>query len=313
MVSSYNRYSGSASVGLYKDIVDDLFYVTENETKLMDMAKSTEAKDGIFHYWEEIKYAAVTANNYSRADGASLSTTYTPPTKTERYNYVEESAVPFDVTKRQAESAKRRGIAGVRSLWGQAKTEAMVVLKDNVEWALLNGTKATGDASTASTMDGLTTMAESLGTTATEATASFPDVTGGEAEFKSLLNSMRAAGGMRGRKKMLIVSYTNRDSISTYWRGRADDVRDLAKDARIYADVQIYVSMYGPIAIEGHDMCSAVDMVIFDTEDVEIAWLYRTQTIDLGRTGLQENIAAVANACTLQYNRPARLGWLYIC
>ena len=64
-MASYNRYSGSGSTAVYDDIVDDLFYITQNETPIQDMGKNTIAKD-YAHDWTEVLYAAVTQNNYKR-------------------------------------------------------------------------------------------------------------------------------------------------------------------------------------------------------------------------------------------------------
>jgi len=305
-MASYNRYTGSGATAVYRDIVDDLFYITQNETPIMDMAKNVEAKDQK-HEWTEVLYAAVTQNNYKRADGADLTSTYTPPAKTVFENYVEESAIPFDVSKRSAAIGKRGGYAGPNDQWAKAKTEAMVVLKDNVEWAILNGTKASGDSSNPSQMDGLLTLAEDKGTASHTAT-----VASGEADFRALLQTMRGNGGMRGRKKMLFTSYPNRDLIGANWKGNATETNTMSKEAKIYADVKVYVSPHGPIMVEGHDMCADTDLVIFDAEDLNLAWLYNTTTIELGRTGLQENVAAVANAVTLEYTKPSTLGYLEI-
>ena len=310
MAGAYNRYTGSGSVGVYKDIVDDLFYVTQNETPIFDMAKSSVARDYV-HYWESTVFAAVTANSFTKADGEALSTSWTPSTKTEYSNYIEEAAIRFDVTKRAAAIASQRGYAGIKNYWTTAKFEAQTVLKDNNEFSLLNGTPASGDAVTSeSKTQGLIPMATTYGTTGYEAAATFSYPTGGEAEFRTLLTNMRAAGGARGRKKMVFTSYTNKDNIGKSWLGNATEISDMVDKAQKFADIKVYVSQYGPLTIMGHDMCSSTNLVVFDAEDLYMAWLYKTQTIDLGRTGLQENVAATANAMGLEYRRPSTLGCL---
>lgn len=312
MAGAYNRFTGSGSVGVYKDIVDDLFYVTQNESPIFDMAKTSVARDRV-HYWESTVFAAVTGNGFTQADGATLSTSWTPSTKTEYSNEVEEAAIRFDVTKRSGAIAAQKGYAGIKSMWTTAKYEANVVLKDNNEYSLLNGARATGDAVTsASRMEGLIPMATTYGTVNAVTGTTFAYPTGGETIFRNLLNSMRTAGGLRGRKKMVFTSYTNKDKIGKSWLGNATEVNAMAKDGQKYADIKIYVSQYGPLTIMGHDMCGSDDLVVFDSEDLYIAWLYKTQTLDLGRTGLQENVAASANAMTFEYRKPTTLGYLHI-
>jgi hypothetical protein len=307
MVPSYNRYTNFSSVGNYKDIVDDLFYVNENDSPIMDMGGSKEARDYI-HYWEEVVYSQVTSNAYKRADGGSLSSTMTPATKTERSNYVVETAVPFDVSKRAAAIAKRRGAAGVRNAWEKAKMDADVILKDNVEYSLLQGASTSGDGSNASECQGLMVMAAALGTDAYNT-----NISGGESAFRTGLTTNRDAGGMKGKKKMIFTSYTNKDSIMKNWTGRATAINDMKPEAgKIYADVEIYVSQFGPIAIMGHSMALSTELVVFDGMDLATAWLYPTQTIELGTTNLVEGTAARANCLTLEYERPSTLMYMTI-
>lgn len=308
MASSYNRGSGSGAVGVYKDIVDDLFYVTKREAPLMDSAKSVQASDNT-HYWESVVFGAFTSNPYKRAESASLSTTYTPNTKTEYSNIVEESAIPFDVSTRAYFIAKNKGYAGIKDMWATARTEADIELKDACEWSLLNGTPS---ASATYSMQGLIPMATTYGTTSYTTTATFAFPTAGEANFRTMLNTMRGAGGVRGRKKVCLTSYTNKDSIGKSWNGNATQTQQLAEDAKKYADIKFYVSQFGVVAIMGHDMCASTNLVVYDAEDLAIAWLYKTQTIDLAVSSLVKGNAARANAMTLQYKNPTTLGWMSI-
>ena len=312
MASSYNRYAGPSATGLKKDIVDKLHYVQTVDCVIFDTANNTVAKDGVYHYWTSTVYAKPTQNAYKRACGASLSTTFTAPTKTEHVNYIEESAVPFDVTKRAAAAAKRGGVAGVKDQWKAAKMEAAEELKYGVEYALLLGVKATGDGSTASQMDGLFTMAAAAASTGTVTSATFQ--ASGEAQFKALLSKIRGAGGLRGKKKVALMSYDNVQRVIDGWTGRATATNDVSNgNKKIFNDVDVYVSQFGPIAVMGHDILSATDGVgIYDAEMLNLAWLYKTETIELGTTNLVEGMAALANALTLEYDKPSTLGLMKV-
>lgn len=304
MAIAYNRYTGNNSVGVYKDIVDDLFYVNVNETPIMDMSNSIESSSAsdYVHYWEEVVHGAKTSNPYKRNEGGDLSTDYTPPTKTERSNTVVESAVPFTLSLRSEAIAKKKGMAGIRNAWERAKADAMVELKDGLEWSLLNGTQASGDSvSVASECNGLLTMAASLGTAAYNT-----NISGGESNFRTGLNTNKASGGMSGKKKMIFTSYTNKDAIAN-WTGRATQVQNPGDDAKVYADIEIYVSQYGPIVIMGHTMCASTKLCLFDAQKLSVAWLYPTQTVELGTTKLVAGSLAVANCATLQYDTPSTL------
>lgn len=306
MATAYNRYTGSGSVSVYNDIVDDLFYVNDNDNLILDTARSSEAAD-YRHYWTEVVHASKTSNPYKLNENGALTTDFTPPTKTARSNWVVESAVPFSVTKREQAIAGKKSNAGVRSAWETAKYEAQVELKDGVEFSLLRGTGATGDAvSVASDCDGLMTMASNSGTAAYNT-----NISGGEAAFQTGLNTNRAAGGMTGKKKTLVCSYTNRKLIVANWQGRADAVNGMDSDKKIYADVEIYVSQFGPIVIIGHSMAADTGMVLYDANRLSLRWLYPTQTVEVPNTKLAGSLA-VANCLTIQYDNPSTLMYMTI-
>jgi hypothetical protein len=117
---------------------------------------------------------------------------------------------------------------------------------------------------------------------------------------------------MKGKKKMIFTSYTNKDSIAKNWTGRATAINGMDSSKKIYADVEIYVSQYGPIVIMGHALSGSDELVLFNGMEIATAWLYPTQTIELGTTNLVEGMAARANCLTLEYERPSTLLYMTI-
>lgn len=313
--SGINSYTGQGSVGQYKDIKDVLYYIEGNEAPIQKMAKYTKAAGPTTHYWEELKYTNNTSNSEQKTEGQDL-TADTPPTKTERYNFVEENAETYYVSNKVDAAAKNGAFAGIKDYIRESKKQAMIELKGKLEASLLVGAGDVGSNASTPTpgkMNGLFTMALGYGSTGYIATASF-GTTDGEAAFRALLNTTRAAGGMRGMKKAMFTSYAAKDLIAKNWVGNVTEVNADASSATIYADVKVYSSQYGRIAIYGHDVLgttAGADVTVFDEEELAIAWLYNTRTEPLGKTGLADKFA-VANACTFQYGKPSTLGYLIV-
>jgi len=313
--SGVNSYTGQGSVGQYKDIKDALFYIEGNEAPIQKIAKYTKAKGPTTHYWEELAYTSNTANAEQKTEGQDL-TADTPPTKTERYNYVEENAETYYVSNKVDAASKAGAFAGIKDYIRESKKQAMIELKGKLEASLLLGEGDVGSNDTTPTpgkMNGLMTVALGYGSTGYIASASFA-TTDGEAAFRALLNTTRSKGGMRGMRKAVFTSYTAKDSIAKNWVGNVTEVNADASAATIYADVRVYSSQYGRIVLYGHDclgVAAGADMVVFDEEQMNIAWLYQTRTDQLGKTGLADKFA-VANACTLQYDKPSTLGYLIV-
>lgn len=302
-MTSYNRQTNPGSISIYTDIWDELFDINLGETKLMDMGTNIEAKDQV-HYWTEKTYTKKTSNPYRRTDGAAT-TSDTPPQKEQFNNNISESAVNFDVSKRSQAISTRGGEAGVRNQYANAKTDAMVELKNAVEWDLLNGTKTDESGATPSQMDGLMSLASTNGVS-----SAMGSVSGAEGGFRAFLDRIFDTGGLMGNKRMVLVSYRNKDVISSNWTGNATVVQGESKDTTLYADVKYYSSQYGVLMIEGHRNCAETEGVVFDADEVNLAWLYNTDVTELGLTGVQEGNLLVSNCLTLQYEKPSTLGYM---
>lgn len=295
------------TVGLKKVISDRLQYIQVNDTPLYDMAKSEKSSAANVDYWDQITYPTVTSNNFAVAQTTTLavSTTHVA-TETQSSNYIEEKAVPYKVSKRAYEAAKANGYAGIKDMWKEAAVRAGVLLKDAFEYAMTMGRGVTGDDTTAPTMLGLVHMASSLGNT-----VSALNVSGNESIFKAMLATCYADGGLRGKKKIFMVSYTNLDLITKNWTGRATAVDTLAKEMKIDNRVELYVSNFGVIALTASTVIGNNHSVVFEGDKVAKAFLYTPQTVNLGITQLVQGSAALAAGATLRYYGQACLGHIY--
>jgi hypothetical protein len=308
-MGAFNTYSGPSSLGKYKDIYDELFYVNANETQLFDMSGNDSGVINSKVEWVEKIEGAQTLHQYTVYEGMSISTNATPTAKNERYNYIEEFAVPFDVTKRAAELAKNGGEAGVTNLVDTAMKEAQVKLKIANELSMTFGTLSIGNATAAgSQMDGLVTIAGTLGTDCyltaiTSAT---------ETTFRTALNTNASAGGLMTNKKILMLSYTHKDSIGLNWKGNATDVNSVVEEAKIYADVKIYVSQYGPITVVGNrnfnaTLSTSTYGILFEKDYLNKVWLYNSQIMDKSTNKINASDFSYINCFTLRYDKPTTL------
>ena len=134
--SGVNSYTGQGSVGQYKDIKDALFYIEGNEAPIQKIAKYTKAKGPTTHYWEELAYTNNTANAEQKTEGQDL-TADTPPTKAERYNFIEENAETYYVSNKVDAASKAGAFAGIKDYIRESKKQAMIELKGKLEASLL--------------------------------------------------------------------------------------------------------------------------------------------------------------------------------
>ena len=295
------------NVGLKKVISDRLQYIQVNDNVLYDLCKAEKSSAANVDYWDQVTYPTVTSNNFAVAQTTSLSVSTTHvATETQSSNYIEEKAVPYRVSKRAYEAAKASGYAGIKNMWAEAAMMAGVLLKDAYEYALTMGRAVTGDSATAPTMLGLAHMASSLGNT-----VSALNVSGNETIFKAMLATVYADGGLRSRKKIFMVSYTNLDLIATNWTGRASAVNTLSDKKAIDLNVEVYVSNVGVIALQPSTVIGNNHSVVFEGDKIAKAFLYTPQTVNLGLTTLAQGNAALASGMTLRYYGVATLGHIY--
>jgi len=311
MADTLNRFSGPGSVGIYNDIVDEIYDINCAETPFMDTAKGVAAlvaKD-FTHSWISRVYANATTNGYKVYDGKAL-TSFTPPTDTAYSNYVEQTCVPWSIGKGMEAIIKQGGKAGVTNALTDQVTSARATLKINNEASLVNGTPVANAATTEGAMGGIVYMAQTYGSSDT----TLASISAGETKFRTLLNTGANAGALQGNKQCLLCSHTNRDKIAQYWKGIADDVNTMAKDKTIEGSVDFYAHQYGILTIQGHRALASDDhsLVVYDTNDLGVAWLAPTQTIDYPLATVTAASGAEYNALTLQYDKPTTLIYAYV-
>ena len=300
-MSQVNSYTNT--VGRFTDVRDKLFMIEGTGTIYQDMCKLSKAANNS-HTWVEEKYSTGTSNTSQRLDGADLSGD-TPPTRTGFDNQVEANAQTAEVTDGMIAIAKNGGEAGVKDYKSKAIADALVELKANIERSLLNGTKSAADGTHLGKMQGLVPMAASFGVTAYSSDTSW--TTTAEGTFRTMLQGIRTAGGLRTVKKIALMSYVTKDLISLGFKGNNATVTALAENGTIYTDVGIYSTQFGPLALMGSDAMVDGKVVVFEKAYANIAVLQPTQRKPLATTGLAWK-ESYTNYSTQAYEMPSTLG-----
>jgi hypothetical protein len=299
-ITQPNSYDNSTS--LKKGIVDELSLIRTVVTPIWDVAKQ-EPVSTTTHYWNYVKLSAPTSSN-AKSEGATL-TAGTPSTETQFTQYTEVNARTFRVNSSMESMAKNGGLVGRTSEEVRLEKEARELLKTDCEWSFLNGAGAAGDTTpTARTMKGLITIAAS-GVTATAASATFSG-TAGESAMEAHLIAVRAQGGLMGQKRLIYCSHTVKSAIRK-WTGIATAVQTFAPDQKIYANVKIWESLFGPIQIEGHDLMPDTKVVTLDPNELVIEVLTPTRK-DQNAVGALFTEYAVHNEMSIRYQPVASLG-----
>lgn len=299
------RDSYDNAVSLKKNIQDKLHYVQTVDCPLFDSMRGGKAK-GSIHYFNEVAYVAPTASD-SRIEGYTLADE-TPPTEVQYTTYTEINSQGWTVSTTMQDGAKNGGTVGTSDEIARLKTEALEKLKMQNEWAIINGTTNAGaNTPTARDMTGLIKWADS-GYTANTALATLGVASAGEANWKAFLIALKAVGGLRGRKKVALMSWSNKQTISG-WNGITDTVNADASGKKIYSYVDLYDSMMGTIMLKGHDLYPETSIVVFDPEIFRTMFLSNTKKRKLGTVKLGDSYHYY-NEFATQYDKPKTLGRL---
>ena len=286
-----------------KNIQDKLNYVVTVDCPMYDAGKAEKAK-GSIEYFNEVVYTAISAES-ARAEAATLSDD-TPPAESQYTHYTEINSEGWTVSTTMQSTAKNGGMVGTTDEVARLKMEALEYLKQKCEWSIVNGTTNAGaNTPTARRMTGLVTWADE-GYTAATASSTLGDASAGETNWKAFLIALKAAGGLRTRKKVALMSWTNKQTVSA-WTGITDTVNADASGKKIYSYVDLYDSMMGTIMLKGHDFMPETSIALFDPEMLRLKFLTKTEKRKLGTTKLGDSYHYF-NEFGVQYDKPTTLG-----
>lgn len=305
MANEIQSYGAGALglTGAKKVIIDKLSYVSTVDAKIFDVAEQKEIGQEVF-YWNYVTRKTPSATA-ARVEGATL-TADTPDAEAQFTQYTEINSETYRVTSTMQARSKRNGQVGTPDRLGRSKSEAMEDLKSKCEWSLMRGAGAAGDfSSTSRKMKGLVTIAAS-GVSITGSASDFI-TTVGEAVYQAHVIAIRAAGGLRSKKKLTYMSYTNKQGVANTWKGCADSRQSDVSGMQIYADVDVYRSVHGPIQLAGHDLITDTYVCTLDPNKLIVRVLDPTSS-GVNAVGKLFTEMAVSNEISLEYGPVPELG-----
>ncbi len=289
--------------GAKKSIIDKLSYIKTVETPIWDIAQRGVAENTTY-YWNYVSYTAPSATG-AKVQGATL-THETPETEYQFTQYTEINARTYRVTSSMESTAKNGGRVGRRSEVGRLKTESAEIVKMYCEWSYLNGSKGICDgSSTPAYMAGLNTIAAS-GVTPSDIASSTFGATNGEVAMEAHMIALRAAGGLMGKRKLIYLSYTQKNALKE-WTGIATAVHTMASDQKIYSNVKVWETMYGPVQVAGHDLQPDDYVLTLNPDEIYIDVLTPSNS-KVNAIGALFTEFAYNNETAVRYQKVASMG-----
>ena len=281
-VSSYDLSDGNR-----EDLSDMIWDVSPSDTPFLSAIKKNKAK-GTLHEWQEDNLTAAAMNAAIEGDDASPSA---PTAATRLSNYTQIHSKHVVVTGTQEAVDK----AGMKSRVAYDTARRMKEIKLDLEFAMINGgaaignAKAAGNDSTAREMGTLCTYLTSnvsVGATGAASAGNGAVMTAGtdrdltEALVTTVLQSCYTNGG---NPKMLLVSPTNKGVVSTFTGSGTRYVS--ADNKELVNSVDVYVGDFHTLAVTPSRQLVGDNVYAIDPEYLAYSELRPATMTDLAKTG----------------------------
>lgn len=220
-----------------EDLMDLLSDVSPDENPLSTMFGTSTAK-GTFHEWTE-DYISRPSSVASSAEGKT--TTYSDLTQpSRRTNWTHIISQSFRVSGTESAVA----VAGMGDPYKYQQAKALRTWKNNLEYALLRSTAASGSSGVARTMVGISAVVTSHYTNRNSGTSLTEDM---------LLDGIQDVWTDVGRDSvcdLILTTMPLKRRISSFTAGSTKNVD--ASDKRLTRPVEIYESDAGVVRIMAH-------------------------------------------------------------
>lgn len=274
-----------------EDLLDVIGDVSPDDNPLSTMLATGKASQTL-HEWTE-DYISRPTSVSSATEGAQA--TYNDLTQPARRNNVTQIITQ---TFRVSGTERAVSVAGMGDPYTYQQAKAMRQWKNNLEYALLRASRASGDSGVARTMAGIEAVVTSHYTNRNSGTSL------SETEFNDMVFDVASDVGNSDVFDTVLTTLRLRQKISTFTAGTTKWVN--AEDKKLTRPVQVYESDYGVHKIFGHkDVYSAAatpgPKVIGLKESAwKIAYLRKPFTETLAKDGDRENGQIVGEA-TLEF------------
>ena len=273
-----------------EDLLDIISDVSPDDNPLSTMFSTTTASQTL-HEWVE-DYLARPTSVSTAVEGAAA--TYSDLTQAARRNNVTQIIA---TTFRVSGTEREVNVVGGDPMEYQA-AKAMKDWKNKLEYAILRGSRASGDSGVARQMAGIENIVTS------HATARLSGTSLSETEVNDMIYDVANDVGTGDVPDLILTTLKLRQKISTFTAGSTKTVD--ASDKRLTRPVTVYESDFGVHRIFGHkDVTSAAatpgPRVLLLREDKwRIAYLRKPVKEMLAKDGDRDNGQIVGEA-TLEF------------
>ena len=274
-----------------EDLLDIIGDVSPDDNPLSTMLATTTASQTL-HEWLE-DYIARPTSVSSAIEGAAAS--YDDLTQPSRRNNITQIITK---TFRVSGTEQKVSVAGMGDPYEYQSAKALKQWKNNLEFALLNSTVASGDSGVARAMAGIQAIVTSHYTNRLSGTSL------SETEFNSMVYDVAVDVGSSDVFDTVLTTLQLRQKISTFTAGNTKYVD--AKDKKLTRPVMVYESDFGVHKIFGHKDVRSSNvtpgpMILGLKEDKwRIAYLRKPVKEDLAKDGDRRNGQIVGEA-TLEF------------
>lgn len=274
-----------------EDLIDVIGDVSPDDNPLSTMLATTKATQTL-HEWLE-DYLARPTSVSTAIEGAAA--TYSDLTQPSRRNNVTQI---ISTTFRVSGTERTVSVAGMGDPYAYQQAKALKDWKNKLEFALLRGSRASGDSGVARQMAGI----ENIVTTHYTARNSGTSLS--ETEFNAMAYDVAVDVGTSDVFDTVLTTLQLRQKISTFTAGSTRYVS--ADDKRLVRPVMVYESDFGTHRIFGHkDVTSSnatpgPKVIGLKENKWRIAYLRKPVAEALAKDGDRENGQIVGEA-TLEF------------
>lgn len=254
-----------------EDLMDVLVDVSPDQNYIQSFAKVGTASQTL-HEWGEDYIARNTTNSATiEGDEASFSA-LTQPTRKNNICQIIKQTFAVSETERTVNKLSPKDAF----VYQQGK--AMKTWKNQFEFALLRGTKASGSSGVAREMDGIrnTIVTDGLYTLRVSGTSL------SEVELNDVIVSSWNVTDEYVFDLILTTASKKRD-ISKFTAGNTRNIS--AEDKRLVNSISIYESDFGVHEVRAHKDVLAADLMGIKKSQITIAYLRKPKMVELGLSG----------------------------
>lgn len=272
-----------------EDLIDLITDVSPDENPLSTMLATTTASQTL-HEWTE-DYISRPTSVSAAIEGAAA--TYSDLTQPVRRNNITQV---ISTTFRVSGTERAVDVAGTADPLDYQAGKQLKVWKNNLEYALIRGTRASGSSGVARQMAGLQAVIT------THATARNSGTSLSETEFNDMVSESWTDVGSDDVFDLVLLPFGLKQKVSTFTAGSTRYID--ASDRRLVRPVMVYESDGGVHRIMAHkDVNNAAGTVAFigiKEDKFKIAYLRKPVREMLAKDGDRENGMIVGEA-TLEY------------